>query len=167
MNNTYTSPNKKIVVLGGGTAGWMTAHMIRTYYPDYDITVIHDSKIGVLGAGEGTTPNFVQYDLDAMGISFSELIKYCDATIKNGNMFFNWNGDNSNYFLSFNAASHNFANSSHFTDMPMPHMAYCNLKDNPSKACDMLTTDCLRPVKFHILNIQMEHTVTFVFMECT
>ena len=43
----------KIVIVGGGTAGWMTAAMIVKHTTDYDITVIDSSKIGIIGAGEG------------------------------------------------------------------------------------------------------------------
>ena len=45
----------KIVILGGGTAGWLAALFLAKSNPTYNITVIASSKIGVLGAGEGVT----------------------------------------------------------------------------------------------------------------
>ena len=45
----------KIVVCGGGTAGWLAALMIKKIQPDHDVTVIESSKIGIVGAGEGST----------------------------------------------------------------------------------------------------------------
>ena len=82
---------KKITVVGGGTAGWFTALLTRAYYPHLEITVIESEEIGILGAGEGTTPHFNEL-LDEIGISLKELIIEADATIKNGIRFINWSG---------------------------------------------------------------------------
>ena len=49
------------VVVGGGTAGWMSALFIKQHYPWANITVIASEEIGILGAGEGTTPHFVSF----------------------------------------------------------------------------------------------------------
>jgi len=45
----------KIVIVGGGTAGWITAAMFVKHTTDYDVTVIESTKIGIIGAGEGST----------------------------------------------------------------------------------------------------------------
>ena len=81
---------KKIIVLGGGTAGWLTSLMVREFYPDFDITLIESAEIGILGAGEGTVPHFVEL-LDFLRIPVSALVKECNATIKIGIKFSNWN----------------------------------------------------------------------------
>jgi tryptophan halogenase len=44
-----------IVIVGGGTAGWVTALMITHRHPNHKITVIESTKIGVIGVGESTT----------------------------------------------------------------------------------------------------------------
>lgn len=49
---------KNIVIIGGGTAGWLTALMVNKFWNDSNVTVIESSKIGILGAGEGGTSNF-------------------------------------------------------------------------------------------------------------
>ncbi len=49
---------KKVIVIGGGTVGWLTALNAKQFMEDSDVTVIASSKIDILGAGEGTTPNF-------------------------------------------------------------------------------------------------------------
>jgi len=49
----------KYVILGGGTAGWLTALFVKEKFPYSDVTVIASSEIGILGAGEGTFPTII------------------------------------------------------------------------------------------------------------
>jgi tryptophan halogenase len=91
-----------IVVVGGGTAGWLTSLMVKAYHPSINITVVESEEIGILGAGEGTTNYFVQC-LDRLNIPTSDLIKHCKATFKLGINFENWNGDNKSYFHAFSS----------------------------------------------------------------
>jgi tryptophan halogenase len=88
------------VVVGGGTAGWLTALYVKKKFPYGDVTVIASSKIGILGAGEGTTPQFLEF-LDEVDIPVSEIIKNCGATFKNGIKFTNCNGDSEYYYHGF------------------------------------------------------------------
>lgn len=90
----------KLVVVGGGTAGWLTALSMLKHRPQDQITVIDNDDIGILGAGEGTVPYFHSF-LDYVGISFSDLAKHCGATVKMGISFENWLGDGSSYFHGF------------------------------------------------------------------
>lgn len=89
-----------IAILGGGTAGWLTALLVQQFYPNEKITLIESSKMGILGAGEGTTPNFISI-LNTLNIRLSDFISECDATIKTGIKFTNWNGDGTSYFHDF------------------------------------------------------------------
>jgi tryptophan halogenase len=91
---------KKFSIVGGGTAGWLTALFVKKRYPESDVTVIASSEIGILGAGEGTTPEFLQF-LKNLDIPISEIVKHAKATIKNGIKFTNWNGDGEYYYHSF------------------------------------------------------------------
>ena len=52
------SSNKKFVVVGGGTAGWLTALRMRQMFPTSSITLVKSNEIGIIGVGEATTPNF-------------------------------------------------------------------------------------------------------------
>lgn len=92
-----------ICIIGGGTAGWITALLVKEYYPSFNITLIESDDIGILGAGEGTTPQFVRF-LDEVGISFSDIVKNCKATVKQGIKFTNWTGDGTSYFHSFGSS---------------------------------------------------------------
>lgn len=90
----------ELVVVGGGTAGWLTSLAMLKHRPLDNITVIESDDIGILGAGEGTTPYFLDF-LKYIDIPFEEIIKNCKGTIKLGINFENWLGDNSSYFHSF------------------------------------------------------------------
>lgn len=81
-----------IVVVGGGTAGWLAALCVRAFVPKAKVTLIESDSIGVLGAGEGTTPSFVTL-LDFLGIPVSTLVKETNTTMKSGIRFTNWNND--------------------------------------------------------------------------
>lgn len=82
---------KTITILGGGSAGWMTALYAKAIMPEKDIVVIESEEIGILGAGEGTTPDIIRL-FDALDVPVSRLIQETSCTIKNGIRFVNWNG---------------------------------------------------------------------------
>ena len=86
-----------IVVVGGGTAGWLTALYLKDKFKDSKVTLIESNEIGILGAGEGSTANLKTF-LNDLGISDEDLIKNCEATLKIGIDFENWTDDNSSYF---------------------------------------------------------------------
>ena len=90
----------KFTIVGSGTAGWITALFLSHNYPWANITVISSSEIGILGAGEGVTPQFIHF-LNKLNISVSDIVKYCKGTFKNGIKFTNWNGDTRSYFHPF------------------------------------------------------------------
>jgi tryptophan halogenase len=98
--NSRMDNNFKFVIVGGGSAGWITALFVKKQFPLSNITVIQSSEIGILGAGEGTTPHIIDF-LDEIDIPVSDLVKHAKATIKNGIRFSNWNGDNNHYYHAF------------------------------------------------------------------
>jgi tryptophan halogenase len=91
---------KKIAIVGGGTAGWMAALLLQKRHPEKDIMLIESSEIGILGAGEGTTPHFFDFLRD-VDIAVEELIKNCGATFKLGISFENWSDTPQKYTHSF------------------------------------------------------------------
>jgi len=92
--------NFKFVIVGGGTAGWLTALFVRKHWPNANITVIASSEIGILGAGEGTFPSFVDF-LQEVDISVESIIENAKGTVKKGIQFTNWRGKNDQYTHSF------------------------------------------------------------------
>jgi tryptophan halogenase len=96
----------EIVVAGGGTAGWLTALYAKHICPKDNVTLIESEDIGILGAGEGSTPQ-LPWILFALGISENELIQYANATFKMGISFENWRGDGKKYMHSFGVSDSN------------------------------------------------------------
>lgn len=103
---------RDVYVVGGGTAGWLTALFVKKKFSQVNVTVIESDDIGILGAGEGTTPSFVEF-LDLLDIPLSRLINEADATIKHGIKFSRWGREDFYYhgFLSSNDVGLTFLDS--------------------------------------------------------
>ena len=97
----------KIVIVGGGTAGWMTAAMIVKHTTDNDVTVIDSSKIGIIGAGEGSTgslPWFIRHPWPDNSVTELDFLRKTKGTIKLGINFKNWKGDGTNKYSPIHAS---------------------------------------------------------------
>ena len=90
-----------IVIVGGGTAGWLAAFGIaKILNHKHKLTIIESTQIGIIGAGEGTTGVFTDFlsgNLFQTDIDIEEFIKETNATIKQGIHHINWTGNNSSY----------------------------------------------------------------------
>lgn len=86
---------KRIIVLGGGTAGWITAgilakkHASNSAKQGIQISLIESPEISVVGVGEGTWPT-MRKTLAQLGISETQFIRHCGATFKQASKFVNW-----------------------------------------------------------------------------
>lgn len=80
---------KKIIVLGGGTAGLVSALMLKQKFPKIKVELIRSSEIGTVGVGEGSTEHWSDFT-KFVEISHHDVVKHCDATFKSGIMFKNW-----------------------------------------------------------------------------
>jgi hypothetical protein len=70
-----------IVIVGGGSAGWMTASILIKSFPNKNITVVESPNIPTVGVGESTYEG-INYYLEYLGIDRNDFFKYTDATIK-------------------------------------------------------------------------------------
>jgi tryptophan halogenase len=99
---------RKIAIVGGGTAGWLTANHIGkalSERSDISITLIESPDIPSIGVGEGTVPMMCE-TLKSFGISESDFVQQCDVTFKQSVKFVNWldkkkHGDNNYYHHLF------------------------------------------------------------------
>ena len=99
----------KIIVVGGGTAGWIAALSIVKAQPGvHDVTVIESKKIGIIGAGEGSTGIFTDFLMGTffpIGIDIGDFIEKTNATLKYGIQHVNWSGIGSSYFAPLDGTS--------------------------------------------------------------
>ncbi|MEP0356422.1 MAG: tryptophan halogenase family protein [Paraglaciecola sp.] len=92
---------KRIVIAGGGTAGWMTAAaMGKLIGKTIDITLIESDEIGTVGVGEATIPTLHIFHR-LLGIKPAELMAATNATFKLGISFENWRQVDHKYMHSF------------------------------------------------------------------
>ena len=87
-----TQIKSKIIIVGGGTAGLVSALLIKRRFEKVDIEIIKSQKIGIIGVGEGSTENFTDF-IKSCDLNENELIIRSDATIKGGILFQNWYKD--------------------------------------------------------------------------
>ena len=85
------NPPRKILILGGGTAGWMAASLLAEAWQDRDveITLLESATIGIVGVGEGSTPKMRRF-FNRLGVADSEWMPACNATYKCGIRFPAW-----------------------------------------------------------------------------
>ncbi|WP_242140145.1 tryptophan halogenase family protein [Sphingomonas sp. TREG-RG-20F-R18-01] len=86
---THPAANRTIVILGGGTAGWIAACLIASRWPQARVTLVESPDIGIVGVGEGSTPQLKHF-FDQLGIAEAEWMPACDATYKLGIGFDGW-----------------------------------------------------------------------------
>ena len=131
MNKNYTKT--KIVILGGGTAGWITALYIRKLYPSLEISVIEDPKRPPIIAGESGTITFVKF-LSNLKIDNIDFIKKTNATPKMGGRFKNWNGVGTEFIhsLQTDLNPHRYGFLQNTPVSPLGSLIFNFLKENES-----------------------------------
>ncbi len=98
---TTDTPKRRIVIAGGGTAGWMAAAALaRTMGSAIDLTLVESDAIGTIGVGESTIPPLVTYNR-LLGIGEADFMRATQATFKLGIQFENWKVAGESYFHSF------------------------------------------------------------------
>lgn len=95
-----------ITIAGSGTAGLLSAIMLRKAFPFFEIQIISSSKIGIIGVGEGSTEHWRTF-MTACDIPVGELIVKTRATHKYGIRFENWTNHTPDYFHSVSYAATN------------------------------------------------------------
>ncbi len=99
-------PLRSITIVGGGTAGWLTAAFLNRFCKSKDakhsleIALIESPGIPIIGVGEASLPGMVVL-LNQLGVSESEFLKHTDATFKVAAHFINWNHDDKGQPVEF------------------------------------------------------------------
>jgi tryptophan halogenase len=94
----------RVVVVGGGTAGWMSAAAIRRQLrtEDYSVTLIESDEIGTVGVGEATLPHIRIFN-DMLGVDEAQFMRATRATFKLGIQFCDWDRPGDCYIHPFGA----------------------------------------------------------------
>ncbi len=97
---------RRIVIMGGGTAGWLTAGILAARFPErgesgIDITLVESPGRAPIGVGEGTWPT-LRTTLREMGVSETDFIRECEVSFKQGSQFIGWcRGGDESYLHPF------------------------------------------------------------------
>ena len=107
MSDSANQAIKDVVIVGGGSAGWLLAGLIASEYPGRDgpgvtVTLIESPNVKTIGVGEGTWPT-MRTTLQKIGISETDFLLRCSASFKQGTKFVGWsNGkDSDSYYHPF------------------------------------------------------------------
>jgi tryptophan 7-halogenase len=89
-----TDAVRRIVIVGGGTAGWITAGVLASRFPrrgeqGVAITLIESRQQPPIGVGEGTWPT-IRATLKQVGVTETDFLRQCDASFKQGSQFAGW-----------------------------------------------------------------------------
>jgi len=91
---------KRIVVVGGGSAGWMAAVALATALPASSVELVESEEIGIVGVGEATFPS-IRHFHKLLGIDETQFLRATNGTYKLGIEFRDWRTAGEDYFHTF------------------------------------------------------------------
>jgi hypothetical protein len=92
---------KSLVIVGGGSSGWMAAAYFNKLFPELEITLVESKNVSVIGVGEATVP-LLNLFLTRIGLGDPQSwMPSCDATYKTGILFENWYEKGDRYWHPF------------------------------------------------------------------
>ena len=103
MSTETKNAIETVVIVGGGSAGWITAGLLASEFagssdPEIRVTLIESPDVKTIGVGEGTWPT-MRTTLQKIGISETEFLTECSASFKQGTKFTGWvTGDEDDYY---------------------------------------------------------------------
>lgn len=94
MATEANNPVRDVVIVGAGSAGWITAGLLASEHggastSGFSVTLIESPDVGTIGVGEGTWPT-MRATLQKIGISEAQFLSECSASFKQGTRFADW-----------------------------------------------------------------------------
>ena len=142
-------PVRKVTIVGGGTAGWMTAAVLSKWLSKVDVKLIESDEIGIIGVGEATIPHIRNYFALA-GIDPLKMISESRATFKLGIEFVDWGAPGETYIHGFGKIGRDML-------WLHPHQLWL--------AATARTPDCVQHFDQYCLNCVACHQNKFAFPE--
>jgi tryptophan halogenase len=93
-------PVRRVTIVGGGTAGWMTAAVLSQWLSKVEITLVESEEIGTVGVGEATIPHIRNFFALA-GVDILQMMAATKATFKLGIQFVDWGAPGEKYIHGF------------------------------------------------------------------
>lgn len=147
-SSNYSQANgnvQNIVILGGGTAGWITAGVLAASIKQQKlpytvtITLVESPAIPIAGVGEGTWPS-MRRTLKLMGVEENDFITHCGATFKQGAKFSGWvNGAKRDSYYHPLVLPHQYdtVNLAHAYAHVQPNESFANITCSQAPVCDL------------------------------
>ena len=175
-----TQPVQRVVIVGGGTAGWLTAGIIAARHQGrmkagFSVTLIESPNVPIIGVGEGTWPT-LRATLEKMGVSETDLFRHSDAAFKQGAKFARWTtgADDDRYyhplmlpqgFTQLNLAPHwlNDTQGRNFSESVCPQEQLCE----DGLAPKMITTPEYKAVANYAYHLDAGKFAPFLQKHCT
>ena len=175
-----SEPIKNIVIVGGGTAGWITAgtlaaSLLKKVAAGYSITLIESANTPIIGVGEGTWPT-MRNTLKSMGIKETDFIRRCHVSFKQGAKFAKWvTGKKDDFYyhplvlpqgydeIDLTPHWQTFANHQSFSQAVCPQEAICELGLAPK----LITTAEYQAQANYAYHLDAGEFSTFLKEHCT
>lgn len=102
VGSTPSEPLRSVLIVGGGTAGWLAAAVLRSYLDagQLDIGLIESPDVPTIGVGEATVPPLVEL-VRSLGIDEADMMAFCNASWKLGIRFDGWHPGEHRYWHPF------------------------------------------------------------------
>lgn len=105
MSSNGNSRIKKVVIVGGGTSGWITAGLLAVEHQanqseTIEVVLVESPNVSPIGVGEGTWPT-MRNTLSKLGVSETEFLRHCDASFKQASQFIGWVDGQDSYYHPF------------------------------------------------------------------
>jgi len=109
---------KSVAIVGAGSAGWLTALVLSTYCPFLEIKLIRPRKLPTIGVGESTQADLLRV-LMASRLNIQSFYKACDATMKCGIYYEDWNAVGEHYWHPFSnlSSTGSYTSAHHYQQM--------------------------------------------------